>query len=38
MACGGLQGCEVGVPKSVLAIEKTKRTIDLAFAMLKYAH
>jgi len=37
MACAGLKGCEVGLPLTVRAVEKTRRIINLAFEMQRYA-
>ena len=37
MACAGLKACEIGIPESILSIEKTKRSIKLAMEMSSYA-
>ena len=38
MACAGLMACEVGVSSHIVAIEKTRRAVNLALKMKKYCN
>ena len=38
MACAGLVACEVGITTHIVAIEKTRRAINLALKMKKYCN
>jgi class 3 adenylate cyclase len=37
MAASGIRACEIGLPATILQIEKTRRAIYLALDMLEYA-